>query len=67
MSPKRVRTHRICHDMRGGGPELKIGTDLTVNGTFQEHHAALRIGSGVARSGRNPLWFSDTFARAPQT
>ena len=32
------------------GPELKIGTDLTVKGTYQERQPAFRIGSGSARS-----------------
>jgi hypothetical protein len=49
------------------GPERTKRANLTDKPTKQERQAALRKGSGVARSGLNPSVFSDALCCTPQT
>ncbi len=48
-------------------PERTKRPNLTDKRTNTERHAALRMSSGVARSGLNPTVFSDTSCWVPQT
>ena len=60
----------MTHMTPGGdspvSPERTKCAEGTDKRTKVEHHAALRMGSGIALSGRNPSVFSDTFRVAPQ-
>jgi hypothetical protein len=48
-------------------PELTKRASGTHKQTYRERQAALRMGSGIARSGRNPSVFSDIFCCPLQT